>query len=192
VQEKSRFISLLKSNKNNKVCTIIISNKFFKNLWNIQKYKLAFLTKWFYIWIRNVLWKQTCDILFLLWRHVFTIDIYVVKILYAFRRFLVYAFLDQSNHYYHNRNNLFFLVPTVFRIQFCLAFDSKKENGMLSLLWKALLNYTWYGWQCTFFGFVLFCYTINRNYRNKNIYIFLSVSIYIYNLIWFEYFNLIG
>ena len=72
----------------------------------------------------------------------------------------------------------FFLVPTVFRIQFCLAFNSKNENGMLSLLWKALLNYTWHGWQCTFFGFALFCYTINRNYRNKNIYIFLSVSIH--------------
>jgi hypothetical protein len=42
------------------------------------------LANWFNIWIGDVLWKQTCDAIFLLWRHDFTIDVYVVKISYAF------------------------------------------------------------------------------------------------------------
>ena len=66
------------------------------------------MTNQFYIWIWNILWKQTCDVLSLLRRHVFITDVYTVKITSTFRRFkrnfgnknnYIYVFLLVSIHY---------------------------------------------------------------------------------------------
>jgi ribosome biogenesis protein Nip4 len=43
----------------------IICNNVFKTIFRVFWSILTFLTNWFYIWIRNVLWKQTCDALYL-------------------------------------------------------------------------------------------------------------------------------
>lgn len=103
---KIRIVSILifqKCNKNTKkkfvhflyciISTVINYPFFFLVFWVI----LTFLINRFYIWIGNVLCKQT--------RIVFTIDVCVVKdIIIHFTGFMSMLVLDQWSHY-QNRNN---------------------------------------------------------------------------------------
>ena len=46
---------------------------------------VAFDISILYIWIGNIIWQQTYDVLSLIWRHAFNIDFYTVNIAYISR-----------------------------------------------------------------------------------------------------------
>ena len=165
----TRKIRIAFVSKNNKVCTwlFVINYLNFVAFWSI-------LTLWQidkYIWIGNVHCLYY-DVMSLLLSAVYT-----VKMLYAFQ-FLCLPCSRPIKSFSQSKQLIFFNTNSFLWLSFVQILSQKIKTEFLQ--YYEMLYYTW---QWEFFLLLLlfllfFCYMINRNFGNQNIYMFLSVSMH--------------